>query len=214
MLLLAALAVATPSFAQVANPPPAPGAPGTEEPPPSRIQLGPLGVRPAVILREIGYDSNVLNRTTDEQGDFTATVGGRVDLRARVARVLTSASTFYEYLYFQDFESERGSNRGVEGRVDFLLGRLRPHVLGAIRTSHDRPSPEIDARALAHAERRSGLASAFAAGSHTTINLAYRQDGGDFGDDETFRGREPGGGAQPPFACAHARSGRRSSSRR
>jgi len=185
--VFALLWVATPSVAQVAAPSPAPGAPGAEEPPPSRIQLGPLGVRPAVILREIGYDSNVLNRATDEQGDFTATVGGRVDLGARVGRVLTSASTFYEYLYFQDFESERGSNRGVEGRADFLLGRLRPHVLGGLRTSHDRPSPEIDARAE-RTQMTFGTGVGFAAGSHTTINAAYRHEGGDFGDDETFRG--------------------------
>jgi hypothetical protein len=185
--LFAMLATATPSLAQIAPPPPAPGAPGTEEPPPSRIQLGPLGVRPAVILREIGYDSNVLNRTTDEQGDFTATVGGKVDLGARVARVLTNASAFYEYLYFRDFESERGSNRGVEGRADFLLGRLRPHVLAGIRTSHDRPSPEIDTRAE-RTQTTLGTGVGFAAGSHTTINVAYRHEAGDFGDNELFRG--------------------------
>lgn len=187
LALLALLAVPTPSVAQVATPPPAPGAPGTEEPPPSRIQLGPLGVRPAIILREIGYDSNVLNRTTDEQGDFTATAGGRVDLGARVARVLTSGSAFYEYLYFKDFASERGSNRGLEGRADFLLGRLRPHLLGGLRTSHDRPSPEIDSRAE-RTQTTFGTGMGFAAGSHTTLNLAYRYDAGTFGDDETFRG--------------------------
>ena len=104
---LALLAATTAAFAQVA-PPPRPGAPGSEEPPPARIQLGPVGVRPAVILREVGYDSNVLNRNTDEQGDFTATVGARVDLGARVARFLTSASTFYEYLYFKDFDERAG----------------------------------------------------------------------------------------------------------
>jgi hypothetical protein len=60
---LALLAATTAAFAQVALPP-RPGAPGSEEPPPARIHLGPVGVRPAVIFREVGYDSNVLNRNT------------------------------------------------------------------------------------------------------------------------------------------------------
>ena len=174
------------SFAQ-SGPPPRPGSPGSEEPPPARIQLGPVGVRPSVILREVGYDSNVLNRATNEQGDFTATVGARVDLGARVARVLASYSSFYEYVYFKDFDSERGSNRGAEGRVDFLLGRLRPHVLGGVRTSHDRPSPEIDARAL-RTQTTVGTGLAVAVGGQTTVYGGYRRDGGDFADDEEFRG--------------------------
>ena len=177
--------VADAAFAQI-TPPPRPGSPGTEEPPPARIQLGPVGVRPAVILREVGYDSNVLNRNTDEQGDFTATFGGRVELGARVARLLTNASGFYEYLYFKDFESERGSNRGIEGRIDVLLGRLRPHLLGDLRTSHDRPSPEIDTRAE-RTQVTAGTGLAYAAGSHTTIGFTYRGDASDFEDDEEFR---------------------------
>jgi hypothetical protein len=179
------LLVANTAFAQI-TPPARPGAPGTEEPPPARIQFGPLGVRPAVILREVGYDSNVLNGNTDEQGDFTATVGGRVELGARVARLLTNASGFYEYLYFKDFESERGSNRGLDGRVDVLLGRLRPHLLGGLRTSHDRPSLEIDTRAE-RTQVTAGTGLASAAGSHTTVGFTYRVDASDFEDDEEFR---------------------------
>ena len=185
LAVLGVLIGTTAAFAQ--DPPVRPGAPGSEEPPPARIQLGPVGVRPALILREVGYDSNVLNRNTGAQGDFTATVGARVDLGARVSRFLANYSSFYEYLYFKDFDSERGSNRGAEGRVDLLLGRLRPHVLGGVRTSHDRPSPEIDARAL-HTQTTIGTGLAFAAGSHTTLSAAYRRDGGDFDDGEFFRG--------------------------
>ena len=187
LAVLGVLIGTTAAFAQIGGAQPRPGDPSSEEPPPARIQLGPVGIRPALILREIGYDSNVLNRNTDEQGDFTATVGARVDLGARVSRFLANSSAFYEYLYFKDFTSERGSNRGAEGRVDLLLGRLRPHLLGGIRTSHDRPSPEIDTRAL-RTQTTVGTGLAVAAGSHTTLNVAYRRDEGDFDDDEFFRG--------------------------
>jgi hypothetical protein len=186
LALSAALTWAPAAFAQVFTPPP-PGAPGSEEPPPARIQLGPVGVKPAAILREIGYDSNVLNRNTNEQGDFTATVGARMDVGTRVSRLLANSSSFYEYLYFKDVVSERGSNRGAEGRADFLFGRVRPHVLGGIRTSHDRPSPEIDTRPL-RTQTTAGTGVAIAAGSHTTLNLAYRREAADFADEEVFRG--------------------------
>jgi hypothetical protein len=62
---------------------------------PSRVQLGPVGLSPALVLREIGYDSNVRNEGTGEQGDFTATLGGRLDLVARLARVVASSKAFY-----------------------------------------------------------------------------------------------------------------------
>ena len=174
------------SSAQIVAPPP-PGTPSSEQPPPARIQIGPVGIRPGLIVRETGYDSNVLNRNTNEQGDFTSTVGARVDLGTRVSRVLASYSSFYEYLYFKEFASERGSNRGAEGRADFLLGRLRPHVLAGVRSSHDRPNPEIDARAL-RKQSTLGAGIAAAVASHTTATLAYRRDSSDFADDETFRG--------------------------
>ena len=183
--IFAVLACASGAAAQTSTP--VPGTPSSEQAPPARIQLGPLGVRPAVILREVGYDSNVFNENTGEQGDFTATLGARVDLGGRLTRVLANFSSFYEYLYFEDFDSERGSNRGAEGRLDFLLGRLRPHVLAGVRKSHDRPTPEIDARALRQ-HNTVGFGVAAAAASHTTVNAAYRRDAAEFAEDESFRG--------------------------
>jgi hypothetical protein len=154
---------------------------------PSRLQLGPLGIRPALIVREVGYDSNVRNEKSGNQGDFTATFGARVDIGARVGRVAGSYNSFYEYLYFKTLEAERGSNRGAEGRADFLLGRLRPHVMAGIRKSHDRPNAEIDARALRQ-QTTLGFGLAAVAMSRTTLNVAYRRHATDYADDESFRG--------------------------
>ena len=60
-------------------------------------------------------------------------------------------------------------------------------MLGGVRTSHDRPSPEIDTRAL-RTQTTLGTGLAVAAGGHTTLNVAYRREAGDFADDEVFRG--------------------------
>jgi hypothetical protein len=154
---------------------------------PARVQLGPIGLRPALILREVGYDSNVLNETTGDEGDFTATMGARLDVGVRLSKVAATYNTFYEYLYFKQLADERGSNRGVEGRVDFLLGRLRPHVIAGVKSSHDRPSAEIDARALRQLSTIGfGLAATIL--SRTTLSVAYRRNATRFADDETFRG--------------------------
>ena len=164
--------------------------PGTLPPDPSapaRVQLGPIGLRPALILREVGYDSNVLNEKTGEEGDFTATIGARLDVGVRLSKLAATYNTFYEYLYFKQLADERGSNRGVEGRVDFLLGRLRPHVIAGVKSSHDRPSAEIDARALRQLSTI-GFGLATTTLSRTTLSVAYRRTATQFADGETFRG--------------------------
>lgn len=153
----------------------------------ARAQVGPFEVRPTMIVRDFGWDSNVFNQATQEQGDFTATFGAKVDVALRRSRVIGTYSSFYEYLFFKEFDSERGSNRGTEGRVDLLFGRLRPYVLAGIVNSHDRPNAEIDRRARRQNEQVGfGLiASAF---SHTALTAGYRRQAIDYAEDEAFRG--------------------------
>ena len=90
-------------------------------------------------------------------------------------------------MYFQKFESERGSNRGSEGRVDFLLGRLRPHLFGAVLDSHERPNNEIDARAH---RRQTGYGAGFGflMFAHTSATGEYRRSSASYAEDEFFDG--------------------------
>jgi hypothetical protein len=168
-----------------AQPPPPPVEPET----PARLQFGPLAVRPSLIVREIGYDSNVMNESGDAQGDFTTTLGGRLELGVKAARVQGTYSTYYDYLYFSSFESERGSNGGAEGRVDVSLGRLQPYFAGGVNRSHERPNAEIDARA-SRLQSTVALGASFAAYSRTKLFAGYRHRGVDYADGEQFRGTE------------------------
>ena len=79
-----------------AQAPQTPAEPGT----PPRAQIGPVAIRPTLIVREVGYDSNVLNESGDEQGDFTATLGARLELGLKTPRVQGTYATFYEYSVF------------------------------------------------------------------------------------------------------------------
>ncbi len=157
-----------------------------EPPTPARAQVGPFSIRPTLIVRDVGFDSNVFNDAQDPESDFTATVGARLDVGARLSRLQGTFSSLYEYVYFQTFETERGSNRGVEGRLD-LLGRVRPYGTAGILTSHDRPTAEIDERAnrqQSHVE--TGVSAAV--GSRTTMFVAYRHTDAAYAADELFRG--------------------------
>lgn len=154
---------------------------------PARVQFGPLALRPSLILREVGYDSNVLHRPEGDEGDFTATFGARADLWLKSSRVQGIYSSYYEYLYFESFEEERGSNGGVDGRVDVLFERLRPYFTAGINSSHERPSAEIDARAL-RVSSNVGGGVALVASSRTSFHVGFRHTDTDFADSEIFRG--------------------------
>jgi hypothetical protein len=105
----------------------------------------------------------------------------------RTPRVRGTFASFFEYLHFQEFESERGTNRGVDGRADFSLGRIRPYVLGGITNSHERPTAEIDARAERQ-QSNAAIGVTAATFSRTFLSFAYGRREVDYSDDETFRG--------------------------
>lgn len=153
----------------------------------ARIQMGPVAVRPTFILRDVGVDSNVFNENGHPQEDFSATTGAKVDLGLRVNRVVASLASTFEYIYFQEFRSERGSNRASNGRVDFLLGRFRPYAIGSIADSHERPNAEIDARAHRR-ETRYGAGAGLLLFAHTSITGGYRRSAATYSDDEVFNG--------------------------
>jgi hypothetical protein len=171
---------ATVAAAQAPTPPAEPATPAP-------VQLGPVAVRPSLVLRDVGYDSNVFNRSDGEQGDYTATLGARIDLAVKGSRAQATYATSYEYLHFQTFQSERGSNAGTDGRLDLLLGRLRPYVTAGISRSHDRPNSEIDERAL-RVQTSVGAGAGFAAFSRTSLNAGYRRQAIEYADSERFRG--------------------------
>ena len=153
----------------------------------ARVRMGPVSVRPTLVVRDVGIDSNVFNESGTPQQDFSATAGAKVDVGMRLNRLVASYKSTYEYIYFEKFAAERGSNRGSEGRVDVLLGRIRPHVFGSILDSHERPNTEIDARAR---RRQSGYGAGFGAllFARTSVTAEYRRAAARYSDDEFFNG--------------------------
>ena len=181
-LALATAVLALPSAAG-AQTYPAPPDPAED----ARVQMGPVSVRPTFILRDVGVDSNVFNESGTPQQDFTVTAGAKVDVGIRFERVLASYTSTYEYMYFQKFKAERGSNRGSEGRIDFLLGRVRPHLMASLIDSHERPNTEIDARAHRR-QSAHGVGLSILLFAHTSITGSYRRSAATYSDDDIFGG--------------------------
>jgi Putative beta-barrel porin 2 len=105
----------------------------------------------------------------------------------RMPRLQGTYTSFYEYMYFKTHAGERGSNRGVDGRIDAPLGRFRPFFTAGITTWNDRPTAEIDTRAH-RLQSRLGTGVAIAAFSRTTLNVGYRHTGIEYDGQEVFRG--------------------------
>src|SRR5687767_14473943 len=54
----------------------------------ARVRVGPVSVRPSIIVRDVGVDSNVFNESGAPKEDFSLTAGGKVDVGVRMNRML------------------------------------------------------------------------------------------------------------------------------
>jgi hypothetical protein len=149
--LMAALLSSLPAAAQTSE----------EAPTGARLRLGPLQLRPSVLLQDVGIDSNVFNSLTttarpQKEWDFTFALTPAVDGTAgsQRARLLFHAAT--DFVYFARHESERGANQDVNATGVYSLGRLTLSGGGSYWNTRRRPNEEIDERA-----RRTEMSGSF-----------------------------------------------------
>ena len=48
----------------------------------ARVRMGPVALRPTLIIRDVGIDSNVFNESGTPQEDFGAIIGGKARRRS------------------------------------------------------------------------------------------------------------------------------------
>lgn len=126
------------------------------EPQSGVLSLGRVKLAPGVVVREIGWDSNVFDETTDPKEDYVASIAPDVSAFTRLRFMQLSAYGGLDFNYYKDYADQRSAGHAVRGRIDFLLSRLRPFI-GAGRTSlRTRPNGEIDVRADRREEEVSG----------------------------------------------------------
>ena len=177
-IALLTVAAAVPAAAQI-TPPPDPDVP--------LIQLGPFGISPTLMLRDIGLDENVFNERENPKSDFTLTVLPRAEIifKPRNMKIAYAAAT--EYVYYRDYESERSTNLSSSVRADVTLGWFLPYVLARATNSRQRYNAEVDERAR-HRERVYGGGFGIRVGTRLNFGASGRTIRLRFDEDETFRG--------------------------
>lgn len=140
------------------------------EPTSGVLSLGPVKVAPGLIVRELGWDSNVFDEPESEspKDDYLAAFQPDVSLFSRTRFVKVSAYAGLDLNYFREYTSENSTGHILRGRVDLLLSRLRPFVAAGETKTRTRPNGEIDVRADRKDNEWSGGVS-FDLGAHSLV---------------------------------------------
>ena len=140
------------------------------EPTAGVLSLGPVKVAPGLVIREIGWDSNVFDETEAEgpKDDFVLGAMPDVAMFSRLRFFKVSAYAGSELNYFHTYQSEQSIGHAVRGRVDLLLSRVRPFIGAGQTKTRTRPNGEITARANRKEEELSG-GVAFELGTHSSV---------------------------------------------
>jgi hypothetical protein len=154
---------------------------------PTTLTIGPLTIQPAFRLQNIGRDNNVFNEDTDPKTDFTMTISPAAVITFKSRRLKVGVTQKTDYVYFQKYATERGTNYASSVRVDVDLGLLQPYALASGNNSRDRFNNEVDTRAR-HRERAYGTGVALKLFTRTTANVGVRQTTYDFDQGVDFRG--------------------------
>jgi hypothetical protein len=96
-------------------------------------------------------------------------------------------STLFDYVYFQTYDSERGTNTTAEIKANVDLGRLQPFASIAGVNTRQRYNSEVDTRARHH-DRMYSAGALLHVASRTLISGAVRRTTTTFDEGSEFRG--------------------------
>jgi len=140
-----------------------------------RLHAGPFYVKPSVILKELGTDSNVFNAAGEPVSDFTFTVTPQAETFVPVARrALLKLTTAADLVYFADYDSERSVDPQIIARAEGYLTRLMLFGEAAYLNTRQRPNYEVDVRSR-HVEDAITLGTELAITSRLLLTVQGRQ---------------------------------------
>lgn len=171
LMVVAVLALATNAGAQAAvGSGPLTSTLADTEPATGVLSVGPVRLAPGIVIREIGWDSNVFDETEAEgpKSDFVLAAMPDVAAFARLRFFKVSAYAGSELAYYHQYQSEQSIGHAVRARVDLLLSRVRPFFGVGDTKTRTRPNGEITARANRKEEELSG-GVAFELGTYSSI---------------------------------------------
>jgi len=152
------------------------------------VRIGPVAFTPRLVLKNLGWDSNVFNESEDPKQDFTVTAGGLVDWWMRAGDVRLISTVQADYVYYTTYASQRGWNHGENLRIEYRLNRIRPYGLGSYLSTADRLGYEINTRQR-HSEGALGAGLDVRATSKTQLDFSARQTSYTYPSDAVYGGQ-------------------------
>jgi len=112
------------------------------------MRWGPLSMRSTLALNNIGVDSNVFNRPSDTRlpGDFTLVFQPTTNMWLRMGRTWFDGILQVDWVYFNRYASERGTNSRYRLGVQRTFNRLSLNGNVQRNSERERPNFEIDLR--------------------------------------------------------------------
>jgi hypothetical protein len=153
------------------------------------IVLGPVSVYPSVRLIDVGIDENVFNESTNTREDVTATISSKVVSALRVGLNQFLFSAGGDYVWFEDYASERSANANYAARFNFSASRFKPFLGWEYLTTRVRVNQEIDERAR-RVEQLVTTGADFDLTQRTALTFSAKWARTTFADNEAFRGTE------------------------
>ena len=160
--------------------------PGAEPVP--RIRLGPIGLSPTVALVDAGIDTNVFRERKEPKQDSTMTLRPQMEARVRIGRARFVGDAALDFVYFQQYRSERSIDTNDRVAVDIPLNRMTLSGSYSLLNTRQRLNDEIDARAR-RVEKGATLAADVRLGGRTSLAAGLRQATTAFDGDTVFEGK-------------------------
>jgi hypothetical protein len=153
-----------------------------------RIHFGGLYVAPTLMLKELGYDTNVFNEGEEPKGDFIVTLTPKVDLAVPIVRrALVKATVAGDLMYFARYPSERSVNPQLTLRGEAYANRVTLFGEVAHLNSRQRFNLEVDARVR---HLTTGLSGGLAVNltPKASVQFSARRSETQFDDDAIYLG--------------------------
>ncbi len=147
------------------------------------LLAGPVSLYPAIVLRDVGFDSNIRDEPNDPKQDFTFTAEPHLRAVLPFGSWQLTGSATVGFVYYATYKSEQSINRRFEGRFEGTTSRLRPFLAAAFNHTRERSGYEIDARVLRQ-ETTVSTGAEFKLTGITSLTGAYRHDTETYGEGE------------------------------
>ena len=154
-----------------------------------RVNAGPLYIDPAILLKELGVDTNVFNQAGDTNSDFTMVVAPQAAIAIPFSnRALVKSLVGADFVYYAEYASERSVDPQAAVRAEFYATRLTFFAEESYLNTRERLNYSIDVRAR-HLQNDLSGGVAFRATSSLTVEAAARSGRIRFDGDEYFNGQ-------------------------